>query len=256
MKNKKRSVSKKIGFILIVCTILLSQQKAWAQPKLSTKASEKGLEIDYKGKVRFTGGKPMLENRSGTLKAVKSKSGTYTYSFDQALAIQSNLTDGGSNIRGISLSVRGSKKRNGKEFAGFFFDEIPGFSTGVEIWRYKPWNSWTKPIRVTSPADLHDWDVQFFYWKYEDGLYGAAIPLSGNGYRTTLGTEKGRFGCKAYTYNEDAGSSNIPMLAIGFGEDPYQLFEDLYKAGLKMMGKADKIRENKAFPEPLEYIGC
>ncbi|MGE5394016.1 MAG: Sip1-related alpha-galactosidase [Candidatus Saccharibacteria bacterium] len=246
--------NKKCCFLIALCALVF-QYTGMAQSKLSSKVSVNGMEIVCKGKTRFAGGKPLLENQAIEVSNVKGKSNTYTYVFDKGLSVQTTLTQEGNNIQGIRLSVKGTRKRDGKIYAGFFFDELPGFSKGVEIWRYKPWNSWTKPLKITSVKELHDWDVQFFYWQYDDGLYGAAIPLSGNGYRTTLGSENGRFGCKAYTYTKDAPASDIPMMAIGVGEDPYALFEELYRAGLKMMGKSDNIREKKAYPEALEYIG-
>ena len=240
--------------ILMIMIALLCQQTVTAQQGLSSKVSDNGIEIIYNGTTRFTGGKPQIENRASSLKKVVAESNTFTYKFNKSSDIKTIVTPAGNNIWGMKLSLPEGKKHNGKEFAGFFFDEIPGFKTGVEIWRYKPWNSWTKPLRVSSPAELHDWDVQFFYWKYDDGLYGAAIPLSGNGYRTTLGSEKGKFGCKSLTYTKDA-PSDVPMMAIGFGDDPYELFESLYAAGMEMMGKSENMRVKKTYPEPLEYIG-
>lgn len=241
--------------LLAITMLLMFQLAGMAQSRLSAKASVKGMEIVYGGKARLTGGKPMIENKRGEVTKVQEKNGAFMVHFDHAPNIKTVLTQKSDNISALSLSVNGSKRRSGKEFAGFFFDELPGFAKGMEIWRYKPWNSWTKPIRVSSPGELHDWDIQFFYWQYDDGMYGAAIPLSGNGYRTTLGSENGRFGCKAYTYTADAVSTDIPMMAIGFGKDPYQLFEDLYHEGLKMMGKEENIREKKTYPEPFNYIG-
>ena len=241
--------------ILVAMTALMCQQTATAQQVLSSKVSDKGIEIVYKGKTRLTGGKPQIENRVTSLKKVVAESNTFTYQFNKSTDIKTIVTPAGNNIWGMKLSLSKGKKHNGKEYAGFFFDEIPGFNTGIEIWRYKPWNSWTKPLRVSSPTELHNWDVQFFYWKYDDGLYGAAIPLSGNGYRSTLGSEKGKFGCKSLTYTDNAPSTDIPMMAIGFGDDPYKLFESLYSAGLEMMGKSENMRLKKTYPEPLEYIG-
>jgi len=241
--------------ILVAMTALMCQQTATAQQVLSSKVSDKGIEIVYKGKTRLTGGKPQIENRVTSLKKVVAESNTFTYQFNKSTDIKTIVTPAGNNIWGMKLSLSKGKKHNGKEYAGFFFDEIPGFNTGIEIWRYKPWNSWTKPLRVSSPTELHNWDVQFFYWKYDDGLYGAAIPLSGNGYRSTLGSEKGKFGCKSLTYTDNAPSTDIPMMAIGFGDDPYKLFESLYSAGLEMMGKSENMRVKKTYPEPLEYIG-
>lgn len=240
--------------LMALCMMLFSFE-GMAQLKLSARVSSNGMEIVSKGKARFTGGKPLLENKAKEVSNVKGKANVYTYVFEKGLSVQTILTQEGDHIQGIRLSVKGTKKRNGKAYAGFFFDELPGFTHGVEIWRYKPWNSWTKPLRVASPKELHDWDVQFFYWQYDDGLYGAAIPLSGNGYRTTLGQENGRFGCKAYTYTKDAPAGDIPMMAIGFGDDPYTLFEELYQTGLKMMGKEENLRAKKEFPEPFNYIG-
>jgi hypothetical protein len=102
---------------------------------------------------------------------------------------------------------------------------------------------------------MEEWDVQFFYWKYSDGLYGAAIPLSGKGYRTTLGQDSGKFGSKAVSYSDTLNEKNIPQLAIGFGKDPYILFEQLYEEGLTQMGYIENQRKLKTFPQILENIG-
>lgn len=227
-----------------------------AQQKVSPKASANGLQLIYKGKTRISGGKPLLEsNRDRAVGSVVKNENTFTFECNGSANLKTTLIPEGDNIWGMKLSLAEGETHDGKLFAGFFFDEIPGFKTGVEIWRYKPWNSWTKPICVNSPAELHDWDVQFFYWQYDDGLYGAAIPLSGNGYRTTLGAENGKFGCKAFTYTSEASATDIPLMVIGVGEDPFQLFENLYTAGLKMMDKAENLRVQKVYPEPFEYIG-
>jgi raffinose synthase len=245
---------KKTSVILMIITGMMLQTTTNAQEILTTKASGTGIDIVYKGKTRVTSGAPLIENRTLSPKSFEVKTNEIIYKYNEASDIHAIFKQDGENIWGVSLSMA-EEKRNGKEFAGFFFEGISGFRTGVEIWRYKPWNSWTKPIRVNAPSELHDWDVQFFYWKYDDGLYGAAIPLSGNGYRTTLGSEKGKFGCKALTYTGNAPAKDIPMMAVGFDTNPYELFNKLYRAGLKMMGKPENIRENKTYPEPLEYIG-
>ena len=246
---------KKILFLICIVSFMFGYLTAVGQSKVSYKTTDIGLEIIYKGNIRFAGGKPLLQGKTMSLSGLSKKSNTYTFGFNESAELKTTLIPEGDNIWGMKLSLADKEIHDGKEFAGFFFDEIPGFKNGVEIWRYKPWNSWTKPVKVNHPSDLHDWDVQFFYWQYDDGLYGAAIPLSGNGFRTTLGSENGKFGCKAYTYTTEAPSTEIPMMAIGFGADPYQLFESLYAAGLKMMGKTENLRSGKIFPEPFEYIG-
>jgi raffinose synthase len=245
----------KIIYIIIGAITMMGQLSTVAQKIVFTKVSNKGIDIVFNGKTRLSGGKPQLENNSSLIKNIVNESNAFIYKYENTSDIKTMYISEGDNIWGLTLSINESETRNGKEFAGFFFDEISGFKTGVEIWRYKPWNSWTKPLRVNSPSEMHDWDVQFFYWKYADGLYGAAMPLSGNGYRTTLGSEKGKFGCKSLTYTGKAPTKDIPMMAIGFGSDPYKLFNNLYRAGLKMMGKPENVLEKKSYPEPFEYIG-
>lgn len=152
----------------------------------------------------------------------------------------------------LSLSIGSTVGSN--QFAGVFFNKIPQFKQGVVIWRYKPWNSWTKPVAVADATKMQDWDVQFFYWQYDDGLYGAAVPLSGNGFRTTLGSDSGKWGSKAVSYATDT-SKTIPALAVAFGNDPYELFARIYHTALEAMGKPENERARKTMPEPLQYIG-
>ncbi|MEL7147030.1 MAG: hypothetical protein AAFO69_11725, partial [Bacteroidota bacterium] len=140
-------------------------------------------------------------------------------------------------------------------FHGAFFEAIPGYEKGVALWRYKPWNAWTRPMLVSNPADLESWDVQFFYWQYNDGVYGAAMPLSGNGYRTTLGQHEGKFGSKSRRYGPGAVSDTIPQMMIGFGEKPFDLFKNLYAKGLAAMGKPENRIDQKVYPEKLDKIG-
>ncbi|HEX8314928.1 MAG TPA: Sip1-related alpha-galactosidase, partial [Flavisolibacter sp.] len=125
---------------------------------------------------------------------------------------------------------------------------------GVAIWRYKPWNSWTKPVPVSDATKMESWDVQFFYWQYDDGLYGAAVPLSGHGFRTTLGSEGGKWGSKAVSYAINI-SKEVPSMAIAFGKDPFELFGHIYRTALQTMGKTENNVSKKTLPEPLQYIG-
>jgi raffinose synthase len=142
-----------------------------------------------------------------------------------------------------------------KQFAGVFFDDIPEWKQGVTSWRYKPWNSWTKPIAVTYATTMQDWDVQFFYWQYNDGTYGAAVPLSGNGFRTTLGSIGRQWGSKAVRYGGNISPAQVPAMAIAFGKDPYELFSRIYKVALEAMGKGEDLISKKHLPEALQYIG-
>ncbi|HTR98800.1 MAG TPA: Sip1-related alpha-galactosidase, partial [Bacteroidota bacterium] len=123
------------------------------------------------------------------------------------------------------------------------------------FWRYSPWKCWSKPEKVEAPAGLRSDDLQFFYWQYADGTYGAAMPLSGNGYRSTLGSDHGRFGAKGVSYFDARGRNEIPLLAVGFGRDPYLLFASLWEAGMRRMGHPENLRKVKTFPRVFGKIG-
>jgi raffinose synthase len=141
------------------------------------------------------------------------------------------------------------------DFAGIFFDDIAEYKQGVAIWRYKPWNSWTKPMKMEAGSKMPGDDVQLYYWQYADGVYGAALPLSGNGFRTTLGSNGTKWGSKAVSYAANNNIDSIPSIAIAFGNNPFELFERIYRTSLEFMGKGENLRVKKKFPEPFNYIG-
>ncbi|HEX7572839.1 MAG TPA: Sip1-related alpha-galactosidase, partial [Bacteroidota bacterium] len=213
------------------------------------------LEVSFGGKTRLAAGGPRLQ--SGTPAFTEVTVGADVFSF-HAGAEHVDVTvkpDSEPGIISFFVSPSGASRRKADEYLGLFFDDIPGFVQGVSLWRYGPWNSWSKPVRVKRPGELQDNDVQFFYWRYEDGLYGAAMPISGAGYRSTLGQDHGCFGSKSVSYSDAQGKGNVPLMSIGFGEDPYALFESLWAAGMRGMGHPENLRKNKKFPAILENIG-
>ena len=241
--------------IALIIGFLSIQTDSSLTASVRTQFEGESLSLYHNGSKRISQGFPLTETDASPPLQVTENDNHFQFRYSRSSEILATIENEDNDVWKISLSIPDADSRDGKAFIGFFFETIPGFKQGVEIWRYKPWNSWTKPIKVQAPGDLHDWDVQFFYWQYDDGTYGAAIPLSGNGYRTTLGSENGRFGCKAYTYTNAAPTQDIPMMAIAFGDDPYQLFQKLYRSGLEAMGKSQNLRINKQYPEALEYLG-
>lgn len=181
------------------------------------------------------------------------KTGGPAYDSEDTRFIQTRIVE---DFISVSLTSKGKPISGPEEFYGSFFESIPEFKRGVTLWRYKPWNSWTKPILINKPDEIEEWDVQFFYWQYEDGLYGSIMPLSGNGYRTTLGQFDGKFGAKSMSYGPvNTNQDTIPQMIIGFGKDPYSLFKNMFKTGLNEMGKSNNTIETKVFPEKMDYIG-
>ena len=194
------------------------------------------LIVKWGGKERVAGGKIVLKNE-------------FTDSRPHILSRAVN------EVAILSIGFDKPVDWGADDYGGIFFDNQPEYKQGVCLWRYKPWNSWTKPIPLDSASGMPDWDVQFFYWQYGDGSFGAALPLSGNGCRTTLGSEAGHWGSKAMTYAPANGLKAVPALAVAFGKDPFELFERIYRAAMEAMGRPANLQSRKKFPEPFNYIG-
>ena len=248
-------VKRILSIAIIICSITL----AWGQQKtdstVSVKESHNKLDVYYGGKVRLEGGHFLLQSRNVHVKKVSEENSTYSFKTNAKPVDVSVKSNPNAPIVCFFLSPNGNESKNGKDYLGIFFDKIPGFEKGLTLWRYGPWNSWTKPLRIKNINQMKNWDVQFFYWQYSDGLYGAAMPLSGQGYRTTLGQERNSFGAKSVSYFNKMNKENIPQMAVGFGKDPYQLFATLYKEGLEAIGKGDNLLANKTFPKIFDGIG-
>jgi hypothetical protein len=194
--------------------------------------SDAGVAVKWNGVERLSGGVGSTNNEERALVAHRLVN-------DVALF---NLVPGGGKIIDTA-------------FSGIFFSKIPDFKTSIVLWRYKPWNSWTKPIALNTATEMPVDDVQFFYWQYNDGVYGAAVPLNGNGFRTTIGSNGAIWGSKAVSLAPTKNIDTVPGLAIAFGKDPFELFERIYKTALRAMGKGENLRELKKVPEPFNYIG-
>lgn len=218
--------------ILLVFSLLLTHILAISQT-LAINETGKTFALNWGGKERLTGGSGAIQHEAGQFPVRKTvRDGV------ALLTLLNNKTD--------------VKSQN---FAGVFFNNIPQLRQGVTLWRYKPWNSWTKPIALTDATKMPDWDVQFFYWQYADGVYGAAVPMSGNGFRTTLGSQGTQWGSKSVSYAPTKSVSRLPAMAVSFGRDPFELFARIYRTALVAMGKGDNLSAAKTLPEPLQYLG-
>ena len=154
-----------------------------------------------------------------------------------------------------SIQLLCTQQVKAKDSIGVYFNDLMNTNAEIAIWRYKPWDSWSKPIALKSALAMPGNDVQFFYWKYQDGTYGAAVPLSGDGYRATLGSQGNKWGSKAISLDAREITGEVPAVAVAFGKNPYKLFAKIYHGALLAMGRAEDLRDRKQFPEPFKYIG-
>lgn len=221
----------------------------------TVKTEHGGVSVYYAGKVRLVGGIPLLESGSYTVNGVRVRRNEVDYqTFSKPIRLRI-MKNGGGSVVSLFLSPNGNESDSGNCFIGYFFKMIPGFTVGLSLWNPGAGGAWTVPHKIDSVGRLETDRVQFFYWKYSDGVYGAAMPLSGKGYRTTLGQYDGNFGSKSVSYFSGMKEKGIPQMAIGFGRDPYKLFSRLYRAGLESIGKGGNLITHKKFPKVFEKIG-
>jgi hypothetical protein len=199
--------------------------------QISVRQAGGGVDISWNGKKRLSEGNAVL---SGSGQAVIS------YQIKDEVAL----------FRLVSKRWRAGSN----DSAGIRFADPEGFGSGICIWRYKPWNSWSKPMRIPKLSAMPEDDVQFLYFRYADDVYAAVVPLSGNGFRATLGNYHDAWGAKSKSL-APVEADSIPSLAIAFGKDPYTLFERVYRAALQFMGRGEDARTEKRFPEIFNYLG-
>jgi len=213
------------------------------------------IDVMFEGATRLSGGAPRTRSAQAPFTGSAGERGVFSFRSGTGVVDVTVKASADGGILSFFLNAAGAQAGGRGDTLGLFFEGMPGFARGVSLWRYGPWNSWSKPVRVSSPGGIHADDVQFFYWQYKDGVYGAAMPISGYGYRSTLGGDRGRFGSKSASLFDAPPVREIPGLSIGFGSDPYALFASLWAAGMNEMGHPENLRKNKTFPPILENIG-
>lgn len=249
--------SKRSGTLVVTVAMLagLTFNTLAQSNTVTATANGNAIDVTFQGQVRLKGGIPKIEKVDLPDKLQATTKNTFTFGTPAKAVTLSIKKSAYTNIVGLYLASAGVSNVKANEFQGFFFSAIPGYKEGVAFYRYKPWNSWTKPVKVSTPGALESWDNQCFYWRYTDGLYGLAVPISDQGYRTTLGSEQGAFGSKAVSNVDNYHTESIPAFVVGFGDDLYTLLANAYETAMTFSGSPENVISKKKFPEPLSYIG-
>lgn len=117
------------------------------------------------------------------------------------------------------------------------------------------WPEWTGSLAKVNPL------TQFALWQESSGRWGVLIALSGGGMNTTFEGSSGKLLAIAESKADKFAPTRVPMLVIGWGDDPYRLINQAYAFGLKTMKSADpdgivgNLRADKKFPEIFRYLG-
>lgn len=119
--------------------------------------------------------------------------------------------------------------------------------------------SWQNPAMVGLLPDNEDLPVSYMLAQIGPGV-AAFVPVDRFGQITTIRTcsflefpngikfLSGNF-MNAQKYDKLAGG------IVAFGEDPIELTSGAYKTYMRLIHREHALRENKAYPEPYEYMG-
>lgn len=255
----------KIIFICISVTIIYSckENKVSSSPKtgISITSNSQGLNLIWEDQSRIAGTRPLFQGiRPKVDNIITKNTGTknnfnFKYHNTEAPVTVGHLSYPKQDAMVLTLTTNGTQSVNGEDYVGLFFDDLPNYTEGIGSYLFGDWESWTKPVKVDDFKSSLPEKIQFFLFKYRDGAYGAIMPLAGNGYVASLGSQENKFGARSVSYKDNFPAFNVPMMAIAFGHDPYQTVKNLYEVGMEVMGKKEGLRKYKSYPEIFESIG-
>ncbi|MDO5977348.1 Sip1-related alpha-galactosidase [Flavivirga spongiicola] len=228
---------------------------------ISISGNNQGINIQWNNKSRVTGGIPIFQNKAFQINNTDIKNDNehtiiqYTNTSDSTTIEVQSLINTDNNTLILSLSSNGHQSKNGEDYVGLFFNDFPEYQEGMASYLFGDWESWTKPVQVSDYKNTLSEKILFFLFKYNDGTYGAMMPLGGEGYNATLGSQQHKFGAHSVSYKNNFEAVKVPLMAIAFGGNPYETVKNLYESGMTAMGKEKGLRKNKTYPEIFESIG-
>lgn len=208
------------------------------------------LTISWEGKDRISGMIPHLEKTNikfhevHTSRKDTSEVCEFVHNFKDHVEIRATVSEKNGTIL-FFLSPNNFHTQKATDFVGVFFDSIPGFVSGNAFYKYGPVSAWTHPDIVNSPHKIQDKDNQFFIWKYEDGMYGACLPLIGKGYVSSIGKYGNNIGVMAYHSLDGHNENDIPVLAIAFGKTVQEVVANIQKEALGKNKELDSLKQVK-----------
>lgn len=112
---------------------------------------------------------------------------------------------------------------------------------------------WTRPHFEKDVSKLPP-RTQSLIWKDEKS-YNYLLPVCDDIFKTELCGKENHMEILVSPY--DGGHTNFKATSffIGTGDNPFDLSKKLVEAGLKLLGSGGKIREQRRYPDMLEYFG-
>ncbi len=130
------------------------------------------------------------------------------------------------------------------------FKDLP---KGRFVGDYMKTTYWGSPFFGENYGDVPD-RTQALLISYEKG-YLCILPLVGKCYKTVLKGSENTLLAVAYTGVDTLSECNDPLFVYGYGDNPYELLKETYRYAIKTMGRKIALREERAYPSELDYLG-
>lgn len=180
--NLPQFISSRLAFVLVLFMSVGFSGYTTAE-ELTVKLKNNRIAFRFADEIRLGKGTPFFEGRGTKYDAIEKEGNMFLFSTAEEPVIVEARYGKHSNVVSLLLSPNGNHSEKGDKFLGILFESIPGYEQGLAIGLIEGGNEWARPFKVPVPAQMQDSGVQLFYWRYEDGFYGAMIPLCGQGYR-------------------------------------------------------------------------
>ena len=113
---------------------------------------------------------------------------------------------------------------------------------------------WTKPVFADTWEKVPG-RSNCVLCKKENGEYTAIVPVVGKEYKTELFGKENVLCSRTYSWYEESAFCDELMFVYAEGENPFQLLADCFKVAAKLLGNRCRLREEREYPEFLEYLG-
>lgn len=113
---------------------------------------------------------------------------------------------------------------------------------------------WTKPHFV------NEWDkvperTNCILCKKDTGTFTVILPVVGKEYKTALYGKDNSLYSRTFSWCEGSDFCEELLFVFAEGKNPFELLSDCFKAATKLLGNRCRLREERNYPEFLEYLG-
>ncbi len=98
-------------------------------------------------------------------------------------------------------------------------------------------------------------ECQHFVYRRTDGTFGVIVPVVSEDYKCVLVGRGDKLSARLYSWKEGLTECDTLACVAAEGSDPLYLTELCVKLAIKLLGRGDRTRYDKRYPDVFEYLG-